>query len=65
MRAVHVPVEDEIREERKRQYLKAWPIEAQLEALSEAAAGRPEKQERMMADFQAIRGSLPYLSKGE
>lgn len=61
MRVIHVPMREEVREERKRQYLRAWPVEAQLEAISEAAAGRPEKQKQMMADFQRIRESLPYL----
>ena len=41
-------------------YLRLWPVEKQLEAITEAANGRTEKIDRMAADFTAIRDSLPY-----
>ena len=41
-------------------YLRLWPVEKQLEAITEAANGRTEKIDRMAADFAAIRDSLPY-----
>ena len=62
MKVIHIPTDTEIREERKKQYLAKWPIEAQLEAISEAAMGRTGKREAMLADFAWIRESLPYLS---
>lgn len=46
--------------ERARRYLAAWPLPQQAEAHAEAAAGRPEKRERMLADFAAIRAALPF-----
>lgn len=46
--------------ERKRLYLQAWPIDKQMEAHAEAAQGRPEKQNTMLAAFDAIRTELPY-----
>ncbi len=65
LKAVHVPTREEIREERKRRYLEAWPIEAQLEAMAEMYAGRFEKREKMLADFDRIRESLPFLCDEE
>lgn len=62
MKAVHIPTNEEISQERRRRYLETWPEEKQLEAMTEAAAGRPEKQKQMLADFAAIRAGLPYLS---
>ena len=41
-------------------YLRLWPVEKQLEAITEAANGRTEKIDRMAADFAVIRDSLPY-----
>lgn len=45
---------------RKEAYLKLWPFEKQLEAMLDNGNGRPEKMDRMAADFAAIRASLPY-----
>ena len=58
---IHVPTQEETREARRREYLKAWPVSRQLEALTEAAAGRPEKEQRMKEDFAEIRRVLPYF----
>ena len=56
---------DEVSAERKRRYLEIWPVEKQLEAHAEAAAGRPEKQNKMMEDFAKIREVLPFYEDGE
>ena len=56
---------DEVSAERRRRYLEAWPHEKQLEAHAEAAAGRPEKQNKMMEDFAKIREVLPFYEDGE
>ena len=45
---------------RQEAYLRLWPVEKQLEAITEATNGRTEKMGRMAADFAAIRDSLPY-----
>lgn len=63
MRVVHRPTRDEVAAERKRRYLELWPIERQLEAHAEAAAGRPGKQSRMMEDFARIREVLPFFEE--
>lgn len=60
MKINHSPNNKEVRLRRKDEYLKAWPIEKQLEALAEAAAGRSEKLTAMTAEFDAIRLKLPF-----
>ena len=45
---------------RQEAYLRLWPVEKQLEAITEAANGRTEKIDRMAADFQGIRDAFPY-----
>ena len=60
MKVSYTPARDEFRAERKRRYLEKWPMISQLEALSEAAMGRPEKLDEMTGDFTAIRESLPF-----
>lgn len=55
----------EIAAERQRRYLAAWPLEKQMEAHAEAAEGRPQKREQMLADLAAIKLALPYPSQGE
>lgn len=62
---VHRPTRDEVAAERKKRYLELWPIEKQLEAHAEAAAGRAEKQNKMMEDFARIREVLPFYGDGE
>lgn len=44
---------------RREAYLQAWPVPQQMEALTEAADGRPEKLAQMRADFAAIRAAHP------
>ena len=60
MRVRHIPTPEEIRERRKREYLARWPVERQLEALSEAAMGRPEKLDEMRRGLLEIREALPF-----
>ena len=64
MRVIHIPTPEEIRERRKREYLARWPVERQLEALSEAAMGRPEKLDEMKQGLLAIREALPFSEEG-
>lgn len=60
MKVTHIPTPEEIRERRRTEYLTQWPVERQLEALSEAAMGRPEKLEQMKRDLSDIREVLPF-----
>ena len=60
---MHVPAREEVQEERRRRYLAAWPVEKQMEALSEALAGRVGKQDKMLEDFAAIREALPFCGE--
>ena len=64
MKAVHIPTPEEIRERRRAEYLSRWPVERQLEALSEATMGRPEKLDEMKQGLLAIREALPFLEEG-
>ena len=61
MKAVHIPTPEEIRERRRREYLARWPVERQLEALSEAAMGRPERLDEMRRGLLEIREALPFV----
>lgn len=63
MKVIHIPTREDVREERKRRYLAAWPLEKQLEAYAEALQGRPEKQTQMMQDLAAIREALPFYQE--
>ena len=63
MKVLHVPSREDVALARKRQYLERWPIENQLEAYAEAAAGRPEKQIRMLKDFAEIRKALIFYEE--
>ena len=65
MKAVHIPTPEEIRERRKREYLSRWPVERQLEALSEAAMGRPELLDEMRRGLLEIREALPFSEEVE
>ncbi|MBQ7503979.1 MAG: hypothetical protein IJT79_01495 [Ruminococcus sp.] len=60
MKVIHRATAEEIAQRRKQEYLTAWPVEKQLEAITEAQAGRPEKQQQMLQDFANIREALPY-----
>ena len=60
MKVIHVPSPEEIRERRRAEYLARWPVERQLEALSEAAMGRPELLDEMRRSLLEIREALPF-----
>ena len=61
MKVQHIPTPEEIRERRRAEYLAQWPVERQLEALSEAAMGRPEKLDEMRQGLLEIREALPFV----
>ena len=61
MKVQHIPTPEEIRERRRAEYLARWPVERQLEALSEAAMGRPEKLDEMRRGLLEIREALPFV----
>ena len=60
MKIVYKRSREKTRQLRQDAYLRLWPVEKQLEAITEAANGRTEKIDRMAADFAAVRDSLPY-----
>lgn len=60
MKVEHKPSNDEVRKHRQAEYLARWPIDKQLEAHAEAAAGRTEKLAAMTADFAAIRALFKF-----
>lgn len=45
--------------------LRRYPESRQLEALTEAAAGRPEKLESLLAGINAIKAAHPKADKGK
>ena len=63
MKAEYRPTDDDIRAERRRRYLELWPVEKQMEALTEATMERPEKLNEMTEDFAKIRGALPFFEE--
>lgn len=65
MRLTAKPSLAHLRAERKAAYLASWPMESQLEAHAEAAAGRPEKLKQMMADFAEIRAANPLPGESD
>ena len=64
MKVTHRPDDDEIRQRRRAAYLEAWPVEDQLEAITEAYAGRVEKFAQLVADFSAIKDIFPKNKGG-
>ena len=65
MKVIYRPSNNDIRKERKKRYLEKWPIEKQLEAFSEAFAGRNEKTEELLKDFADIRKALPFCKESD
>lgn len=61
MRVEFKPTLEEVRERRKRKYLEKYPVEAQLEAITEYAQGRPGKLNELTKGLSEIRESLPFL----
>ena len=63
MKIAYKPTPEEVRKNRQREYLERYPVERQLEALTEAAQGRPEKLNELMQGLAEIRGALPYAKE--
>ena len=61
MKVTHKPPDDEVRERRKKAYLARYPVEIQLEAITEASLGRPGKLNELVKGLSEIRESLPFL----
>ena len=64
MKIAYKPTPEEVREKRQKKYLQRFPVERQLEALTEAAQGRPEKLNELMQGLAEIRGALPFAEEG-
>ena len=64
MRIAYKPTPEEVRNKRQKEYLERYPVEKQLEALTEAAQGRPEKLNELMQGLAEIRGALPFAEEG-
>ncbi|HQN00837.1 MAG TPA: hypothetical protein PLL36_07165 [Candidatus Hydrogenedentes bacterium] len=60
MKIKYKPTSAEVRKNRKEEYLSQYPIEIQLEAITEAAQGRPEKLNELLQGLAEIRESLPF-----
>lgn len=63
MRIEYRPTPEEVRARRKEAYVKAYPLEVQMEALTEAALGRTEKLEELKKGLSKIRESLPFAEE--
>lgn len=59
MRVTLVKTADQVRALRRERYLAAWPLHAQAEAHADAAAGKPDKLNRMLAEMAEIKAALP------
>lgn len=64
MKIEYKPTRDEIRGIRKKEYLRSYPLEVQMEAIVEASMGRPEKLEELKRGMSQIRESLPFGEGG-
>ena len=60
MKINYKPTSAEVRKKRKEEYLKQYPIEIQIEALTEAAMGRTAKLDELVKGLSDIRESLPF-----
>ena len=65
MKINYKPSKDETKRKRKEKYLLCYPIEIQLEALTEAAMGDNKKLKEMITGLTMIRESLPYSGEAE
>ena len=63
MRVEFKPADEEIRERRRLAYLDRYPVEIQMEALTEAAMGRPEKLDSMKEGLAKIREAFPFFKE--
>ena len=60
MKISYKPTSAEVRKKRKERYLSDYPIDAQLEALTEAAMGNKSKLKELVKGLSVIRESLPF-----
>ena len=60
MKIAYKPTPEEVRKKRKAEYLSKYPIEIQLEALTEAAMGNKSKLKALVKGLSVIRESLPF-----
>ena len=65
MKIKYKPTSAEVRKKRKEEYLSQYPIEIQLEALTEAAMGRTAKLDELVKGLSNIRESLPFSEEVE
>ena len=63
MKIAYKPTPEEVRRKRQNEYLTRFPVERQLEALTEAASGRPEKLNELLQGLAEIRGALPFTKE--
>ena len=63
MKIDYRPTPEEVRRRRKDRYLSDYPIETQIEALTEAAMGRPDKLNELLQGLAEIRGALPFAEE--
>ena len=60
MKIKYKPTSVEVRKKRKAEYLSKYPIEIQLEALTESAMGNKSKLKELVKGLSVIRESLPF-----
>ena len=60
MKISYSPTSAEVRKKRKEEYLSQYPVEIQLEALTEAAMGNKSKLKELVKGLSMIRESLPF-----
>ena len=65
MKINYKPTAEEVRKQRKEEYLSQYPIEIQLEALTEAAMGDEKKLKELVKGLSVIRESLPFSEEVE
>lgn len=65
MKISYSPTSAEVRKKRKEEYLQQYPIEIQLEALTEAAMGNKKKLKELVKGLSDIRESLPFSKEAK
>lgn len=65
MKINYKPTSAEVRKSRKEEYLSKYPIEIQLEALTEAAMGRTAKLDELVKGLSDIRETLPFSKEAK
>lgn len=65
MKIKYKPSKEETKRKRKEKYLQCYPIEIQLEALTEAAMGDKTKLKELIKGLSYVRESLPFSKEAE